>query len=106
MPIMAVDTEVLRKCLDGSFTESVSLRVVGCREPQIDVDPTVHLHGEFGGKLSTTVGGDISEESMKLLNLIDACVCNICCGSGCLCCKVELYLCKPVCDNENCVEAV
>ena len=29
LPIMAVDTEVLLKCLDGSLAESICLRVVG-----------------------------------------------------------------------------
>ena len=29
LPVMAVDMEVLLKCLDGPFTESVSLGVVG-----------------------------------------------------------------------------
>ena len=29
LPVMAVDAEVLLQCLDGSFTESVSLGVVG-----------------------------------------------------------------------------
>jgi len=32
LSIMAEDTKVLFKCLDGLLTESISLRVVGSRE--------------------------------------------------------------------------
>ena len=59
------DLEVLVKCRDGPFTESVSLRVVGGRDAEIDVELAVDLYREFGGKLRTVVRGDMSWESVK-----------------------------------------
>ena len=45
----------------------------------------VKLFGELGGKLRTTVGSDMSSESVKVPNLVDVCVRNICCCTGCCC---------------------
>ena len=103
---MAVDAEILLPCLYGPFAESVSLRVVGHWEAQVDVELSVQLLGEFGSELSTMVRGDMCGESIKPLNLVNVCVRNVCCCAGCCCWKVVLYLCQPVCDYENCVEDV
>ena len=59
-PIMAVDVEVLLKCLDCSFTESICLWMVGSREVWVDIELSVNLCEELKGKLQATIHSYIS----------------------------------------------
>ena len=60
LPIVGLAMEVLPKCLDCLFTESVCLRVVGGREELIDVDLVVQVFGEFQATLQITIQSHIS----------------------------------------------
>ena len=101
---MAVDAGMLLAYLDCSFAVSTSLRVVDSREAYLDIELVVELCGELGGKLRTAVAGDMTWGSVKAPNHVNVCLGNIGCCPGRFCWKVVLYLCKPVCNNENCVE--
>ena len=103
---MADDTEVLLKGLDCSFAKSICLSMVRCWVAQVDIELAVQLLGELGGKLRTTVGGDMSRKSVEAPYLVDVCICNICCCAGCFCWKVALYVREPSCNDQNCVEAL
>ena len=61
---MAVDVEVLFECLNRSFAKSICLRVVGSGESEVYIELLVQLFEEFGGKLQTTVGGNMSWETI------------------------------------------
>ena len=71
---------------------------------RVDVDLTVQLLVELGDELRSAVAGDMLGESVKALYLVDVCVCNICCCSGCICWMVGLYIATPIFNNVNCVE--
>ena len=49
---------------------------------------------------------DMSRQSIKEPNLVDVRISNIGCHPGSFACKLVLYLSEPVCDNENCIEAL
>ena len=62
--IIAVYAEVLLRCLDRSFTESICLRVVGSRKAEYYANLLVEFIAELGGELGTTVRGDEFWESI------------------------------------------